>query len=395
MQNSQDLDYFVDGREWDLAIELNLPENNYNINWNTLLVNYKLMTHLYRYTLQYKKINLFANWINANVQSETNIDLLNDIPESIVARTKRSREVIQPQIVVLPKLYTWNQKTDKYEVILKKNGDLTKLYPGEIYIQKFNSQSSTPIYELVHKPKQLQSQVLKRKTQRKNQNLITYCVVKNKKLTKIEKNQTKRQKLSILISSSPKQKKENKTFTLLRLLDFLTQFKLVSFTPKTEIQLNIPETETQLIPLFSPFKINLYLVQICEEQLAKKKDLTIEDVLVDSSDLIYHKFKDTVIPIVDYSVVIPCDNGYTFNNHIITMCRRFAKDEKKVCILSKGTNENIIYNTANLRLIIIINYIDYLYQLNVRNKDMPYNDKLKLGVNPGDRGTGYPVFFTN
>ncbi|CAG8833081.1 10954_t:CDS:1, partial [Cetraspora pellucida] len=188
---------------------------------------------------------------------------------------------------------------------------------------------------------------------------------------------------------------QNKTFTSLRLLDFVAQFKLVSFTPKTDIQINIPGTETPLSPLFSPFKINLYLVQICEEQLAKKKDLTIEDVLVDPSDLIYHKFKDTVIPIVDYSVVIPCDNGCTFNNHVITMCRRFAKDEEKVCILSKGTNENIIYNTANLRLIMIIDYMDHLYQLNVRNKDMLYNDKLKLGVNPGDGETGYPVFFTN
>ncbi|CAG8652167.1 21362_t:CDS:2 [Cetraspora pellucida] len=472
MQEDQTIDSFTNGREWDLAIELNLPDHNYNINWNTLPANYKQMTHLYRQTLQYKKmleqlpndpqlyytqyiedvrynpniipINynrdmivrtlntikqifnlmyeaflnvkeiseakklyltwnqyieknfqddeflkyqtntahylaiLFADWINANIQPGTDIDLLNNIPESIVGnRCQRNDDSSN------------NEERPKQHP--RKNGDLTKLYPGGIYIQKFNSQSSTPIYEPVHKPKQLQSQKIQTlssylmasttliisKKRRLNENNLTTNSSKIRKINKCslgscgdEKEfticQTSRlfEYLSDKIEFVNKTflpvdtcfyvflllQEENKTFTSLRLLDFMAQFKLVSFTPKTNIQLNIPGTETQLTPLFSPFKINLYLVQICEEQLAKKKDLTIEDVLVDPSDLIYHKFKNTVIPIVDYSVVIPCNNEY---------------------------------------------YIDHLYQLNIRNKDMPYNDKLKLGVNPGDGGTGYPVFFTN
>ncbi|CAG8655220.1 24537_t:CDS:2 [Cetraspora pellucida] len=153
--------------------------------------------------------------------------------------------------------------------------------------------------------------------------------------------------------------------TNIDLLNDILESIVVSFIPKTDIQLNIPETKTPLSLLFSPFKIDLYLTQICEEQLAKKKDLTIENVLVNPSDLIYYKFKEKIISIVNYSIVILCDNRCTFNNHVITMCRRFAKDEKKVCILSKGTNKNIIYNTANLY------------------------------ANLEDGGTGYSVFFTN
>ncbi|CAG8625412.1 4970_t:CDS:2 [Cetraspora pellucida] len=189
----------------------------------------------------------------------------------------------------------------------------------------------------------------------------------------------------------------NKPFTSLRLLDFVAQFKLVSFTPPNSEKIQLPgnEDNIQLTPLFSPFKINLYLVQICDEKLAKKLELTIEDVLIDPSDIKYHKFKDTVIPVLDYSVVIPCDNGCAFNDHVITMCRKFSKDEEKVCILSKETGESIIYNTANLRLILIIDYMDFLYQLNVRKKDMPYSEKIKLGEDATKEGTGYPVFFTD
>jgi len=92
------------------------------------------------------------------------------------ARIKQPRQIIQPQVVILPKLYTWNQKTDKYEIILNKKGDLTKRYPGGIYVQKFNSRSSTPLYEPVHKPKQLQVNLSKRISHKNNRNnYISYC----------------------------------------------------------------------------------------------------------------------------------------------------------------------------------------------------------------------------
>ncbi|CAG8814956.1 22313_t:CDS:2, partial [Cetraspora pellucida] len=248
MNNEMLLNNLANNDYWNYAIDQKLLDGNYAINWNSLLSNYKKITHLYREALYYRKMieqvpndpqmdfeyterlqdtdellpfvsrdtivktlnkvkktfnlmyhafrsatdlprakelyilwntnidrtytddnffqyktktsqylaMLFAEWIKYNVESGTNNDLLNDISESIISsrcqreddtRIKRSREVIQPQIVVLPKLYTWNQKTDKYEVILKKNSDLTKLYPSRIYVQKFNSKSSTPIYE--------------------------------------------------------------------------------------------------------------------------------------------------------------------------------------------------------------------------------------------------------
>ncbi|CAG8676110.1 2658_t:CDS:1, partial [Cetraspora pellucida] len=40
-------------------------------------------------------------------------------------------------------------------------------------------------------------------------------------------------------------------------------------------------------------------------------------------------------------------------------------------------------------------YMDFLYQLNVRKKEMPYSEKIMLGGDATKEGTGYPVFFTN
>jgi len=195
--------------------------------------------------------------------------------------------------------------------------------------------------------------------------------------------------------SFPLLQERNKKFESLRILDFAAQFKLVSFTPSGDYGvLVIPGTETRLTKLFAPFKISIYLVQICDETLAKKQDLTIEDVLVDPSNIEYHQFKESIKPIMENPVVIPCDSSCWFNHHTITMCRKFTKDEEKVCILSQETGESIIYNTANLRFIILVDYMDFLYQTNINNKEMPYSEKIKLGNDATAGGAGIPVFFT-
>ncbi|CAG8635490.1 14473_t:CDS:2, partial [Cetraspora pellucida] len=116
--------------------------------------------------------------------------------------------------------------------------------------------------------------------------------------------------------------------------------------------ITIPETETRLTKLFALFKINLYLMQICDETLAKKQDLTIEDVLINPSNIEYHQFKESIKLIIEYLVVIPCDSS---------------------C-------ESIIYNIANLCFIIPVDYMNFLYQTNINNKEMPYSEKIKLEV---------------
>ncbi|CAG8766431.1 17034_t:CDS:2, partial [Cetraspora pellucida] len=97
MQNSQDIDHFSDK---DVQYNPDISPVNYNRDMivkrlNTIKQIFNLMYQAFlgakndeflKYqtnTAHYLAI-LFADWINANVPSGTNIDLLNDIPESIV-----------------------------------------------------------------------------------------------------------------------------------------------------------------------------------------------------------------------------------------------------------------------------------------------------------------------
>ncbi|CAG8551951.1 12952_t:CDS:2 [Cetraspora pellucida] len=184
MNNEMLLNNLANNDFWDYAIKQKLLNGNYAINWNSLSSNYKMMTHLYKEALYYRKMMeqvpddpqmdfeytkklqdtnellpfvsrdtivktlnkvketfnlmyqtfrsatdlrrakelyilwntnidrtfiddnffqyktktsqylamLFAEWINHNVESGTNIDLLNDIPESIVGSRRRRED---------------------------------------------------------------------------------------------------------------------------------------------------------------------------------------------------------------------------------------------------------------------------------------------------------------
>ncbi|CAG8848004.1 36941_t:CDS:2, partial [Racocetra persica] len=85
-------------------------------------------------------------------------------------------------------------------------------------------------------------------------------------------------------------------------------------------------------------------------------------------------------------VQINCSTDCVFNEHKIVMCRKFLKDEQKICEISSNTDENIVYDTANYRLIM-------MYQGRFRI-DMDINEKIKLGNIFGQYDSGYPVFIS-
>src|ERR1051325_5890890 len=63
---------------------------------------------------------------------------------------------VEPTVMIgsrLDKLYTWNFRVGQYVPILNRNGQITKRYPGGIYLQKFYGTSTTPRYVNMHKPK--------------------------------------------------------------------------------------------------------------------------------------------------------------------------------------------------------------------------------------------------
>ncbi|CAG8583140.1 21443_t:CDS:2 [Cetraspora pellucida] len=67
---------------------------------------------------------------------------------------------------------------------------------------------------------------------------------------------------------------------------------------------------------------------------------------------------------------------------------------KNVCILSQNENESIIYNTANYRLFIIVDYMNSLYQSRLNNDKINADNKILLDEIFGDLNSGYSVYFT-
>ncbi|CAG8752047.1 148_t:CDS:2 [Racocetra persica] len=146
---------------------------------------------------------------------------------------------------------------------------------------------------------------------------------------------------------------QEKIFKSLNLLNFSLYLKLVSyhlFTLESTYRLS---NETNLTKLISPFKIDLYLVRVCDLETAKKNDLTIEDILKQPRDIKNHQLKDNYDILLQYSVQINCSTECVFNEHEIVICRKFLKEEQKTCKISNNTDENIVYDTANYRLIIL------------------------------------------
>ncbi|CAG8835626.1 9699_t:CDS:2, partial [Cetraspora pellucida] len=157
------------------------------------------------------------------------------------------------------------------------------------------------------------------------------------------------------------QEKNKVKFTSFKLLDFVTQFEFILFNPNNlNDTLNIPGTETQLTKLLSPFKIDFYFVRICDKKLAKKIDLKITDVLINSTNIRGHQFdEDKIKRVMEWSVVIPCE-GCVFKDHTVMI------------------------------LFIIVNYMNSLYQSQLNNNEINADDKILLGENFGDLNSRYP-----
>ncbi|CAG8820064.1 20886_t:CDS:1, partial [Racocetra persica] len=187
---------------------------------------------------------------------------------------------------------------------------------------------------------------------------------------------------------------EPKSFKSLNLLDFSLYLKLVSYHLSTTNATHRVADDLILTKLLLPFKIDLYLVRICDLKTAKKKKLKIGDVLKDPSDIKKHQLKDEFDILMNYSVEISCLTDCIFNDHVIIMCRPFLKEEQKTCEISNNDNESTIYNTGNYRLIMVIDYMDWMYQSRIKAEDIEDDDKIDLRDTFERYNTGIPVMIS-
>ncbi|CAG8824444.1 6959_t:CDS:1 [Racocetra persica] len=188
---------------------------------------------------------------------------------------------------------------------------------------------------------------------------------------------------------------EPKSFKSLNLLDFSLYIKLVSYHPSTTNTTHQVKNDLISTKLLSPFKIDIYLVRICDLETAKKRILKIEDVLKDPNDIKRHQLKDQFDILMSYSVQISCSTDCVFNDHEIIMCRSFLKEEQKICEISDNDNESTIYNTGNYRIIMVIDYMDWMYQSRIKDDDIAVDDKIDLGDTFERNNSGHPVMISS
>ncbi|CAG8839169.1 19673_t:CDS:1, partial [Racocetra persica] len=91
-------------------------------------------------------------------------------------------------------------------------------------------------------------------------------------------------------------------------------------------------------------------------------------------------------------VEISCSTDCIFNDYVIIMCRLFLKEEQKICEISNNDNERIVYNTGNYRLIMVIDYMDWMYQSHIEAQNI--DDKIDLGDMFERYNSGHPVMIS-
>src|SRR5437868_6898438 len=111
---------------------------------------------------------------------------------------------------------------------------------------------------------------------------------------------------------------ENPRFDQIKILDFSLKLNLTSYhLSDVADTINVPGKITKLLSLL---KIDLYLVRICDLELAKKKEFVLSDIIKDSKFIKDHQLKGKIDPIMHHLVVIPCSSNCLFQSHEITMC---------------------------------------------------------------------------
>ena len=103
---------------------------------------------------------------------------------------------------------------------------------------------------------------------------------------------------------------ENPRFDQIKILDFSLKLNLTSYhLSDVADTINVPGKITKLLSLL---KIDLYLVRICDLELAKKKEFVLSDIIKDSKFIKDHQLKDKIDPIIHHQVVITCSSNCLF-----------------------------------------------------------------------------------
>jgi hypothetical protein len=184
------------------------------------------------------------------------------------------------------------------------------------------------------------------------------------------------------------------------LLDIAFDLKLVSYHgSKKHVLYREPlrtpsstDYNNEYTPMMENMYFSIFLINICDKTLAKKKEYTLED-LMEKNTFEEKVFKEGIYVLEEKYVYIPCGQDCSFQEHNITLCFEF-RNNFKVCLLNKNAHlEDYYFNIGKFGIVMIVNYLDWLHQIRIQNPNVENNDKHEFDENfkISEGGTGRSV----
>ena len=159
-----------------------------------------------------------------------------------------------------------------------------------------------------------------------------------------------------------------------KLNDIMINYNVTAYHGKEDEK--IYDSNGDLYPLKSlqgPVLWRMAIIRICDDILARKKQLLPHEILIDVENP-QSEFRENIDLLGEVREGIDC-SGCKFEEHNLRICYRFDSElkENEVCIKSSEDGENIVFNRGVFALFVYRSYISSAFQLRKLkfNKDDP------------------------
>ncbi|CAG8529684.1 13747_t:CDS:1 [Ambispora leptoticha] len=187
------------------------------------------------------------------------------------------------------------------------------------------------------------------------------------------------------------QTKKFEPFKRFQLIDISIHLQIVTYHNEDKTNtIRIPTIggNTIITPLISELIIKSYIVELCDRDLAKKKELGVDDLLIDV-DLQNIQFKNNIKPIISTETVINCSTC-TFTTDEIIICLDLNKMD--VCLKNEESDtESAFFEKGNYLFVMFLDYNDFMFKTKKISGQAP-TGSLGENLNLATGNTGIPSF---
>ncbi|CAG8702906.1 20361_t:CDS:1 [Dentiscutata erythropus] len=188
---------------------------------------------------------------------------------------------------------------------------------------------------------------------------------------------------------------EKSNFKNFELQDILIHLKIISYHNRVQgSTINIPVTKgNQVITsLLGPLKVKAYVIEICDIDLAKKQAVTLNNILVDFN-LQHIQFRKSITVHLENEIIIDCSScQFEFDKVILCL----DLNRLRVCVLSEEDNQARVFDKENYAMVVILDYMDWMYQFKkiLSNNNPNIIGPLGVAFNEKTGNSGIPGFFS-